>query len=125
MTDDKLYPNPHSCTYKHTNRKARYTFPNELDDVYDKPTRHKHRRKTHCYSVTDYNSNGSVHITEYNDGIYKKIVIQKYNKTHPEEEYKEADESAKISLHKNPAVGCLSAVVLKILCILGIISISI
>jgi len=125
MTDDKLYSNPHSSTYKRKNRKARYTFPNELDDVYDKPTRHKHRRKTHCYSVTDYNSNGTVHITEYNDGVCQKIVIQKYNKTHPEEEYKEPDESAKISIHKTPAVGCLSAVVLKILCVLGIISISI
>ena len=125
---------------KHKNRKARYTFPNELDDVYDKPSRHKHRRRTYTYSISKHNCDDIVRITEYNgnDGIYKKVVIQKYilptnhpstkrncsNKTYPEIQEEDTADKNESSKSTKPVVGCLSAVIIKILCILGIISIS-
>ena len=114
---------------KYKNRKARYTFPNELDDVYDKPSRHKHRRRTYTYSITEHNCDDVVRITEYidNDRIYKKVVIQKYNKTHPEiqEEDTTTDTPSvkEVEVNKKTVVSCLSAVIIKILCILGIISV--
>lgn len=117
--------------YKYKNRKARYTFPNELDDVYDKPSRHKHRRKTYTYSITEHNCDNVVRITEYKDGVHKKVVVvKKYKKTYPEEQIEEKDDAAdntpapKIQINTKTVIGCLSAIAIKILCILGIISVS-
>ena len=122
---------------KNKNRKARYTFPNELDRIYDKPSRQKHRRRTYTYSVTNYNCDDVVHITEYNteygDGVHRKVVVKKYTKTYPEEEDEnegavsaaDKEPTPKVNINTKNILGCLSAIAIKILCFLGLISLAI
>ena len=109
------YPIRHeSYKCKHRKRKARHTFPNELDTLYDKPSRHKHRRRTHTHSIANYNSGNIVHITEYDDLIRKRVVRKcKANKERMDEQHR---------INTTPMMGCLSAIAVKILCILGLIS---
>jgi len=70
------------------NRKARYTFPNELDDQYENVVKQKRRHSMPPVMDDDFGSYNEKHIiiTKNADGVKKELFIKKYTKVHPSED---------------------------------------
>ena len=119
---------------KHKNRKARYTFPNELDDQYENVAKRKRRHSISFISDEEFDSYNEKHIIviKNTDGVKKEVIIKKYTKTHPdiqednEEDLESIIDSTKIT--KIPtsryrfASGVLSKVAINIIHCIGLLS---
>lgn len=101
---------------KNKNRKARHTFPNELDDKYENAVKHKRRNSMPTLVDDDFGSYNEKHIiiTKNADGIKKEVVIKKYTKVHPpiQETANDDDES---NIKSNQIISGLSKVIAKVI----------
>jgi hypothetical protein len=119
----------HKIKHKHHKRKARYTFPNELDE----PVRQIHTRRysipTQIDAKNDYDSYDEKHviITKTVEGVKKEVIVKKYKKVHPviEKQILENgidEEPLNNSEQPSLFLGILYKSVVKILLYLGILS---
>ena len=101
---------------KNKNRKARHTFPNELDDKYENALKHKRRNSMPTLVDDDFGSYNEKHIiiTKNANGIKKEVVIKKYTKVHPpiQETANDDDES---NIESNQIISGLSKVIAKVI----------
>lgn len=101
---------------KNKNRKARHTFPNELDDKYENVLKHKRRNSMPTLVDDDFGSYNEKHIiiTKNANGIKKEVVIKKYTKVHPpiQETANDDDES---NIESNQIISGLSKVIAKVI----------
>ena len=110
--DNHIFPK-----IKNKNRKARHTFPNELDDKYENIVKYKRRNSTSTFvddNSVSYNEKHVI-ITKNADGIKKEVVIKKYTKVYPpiQETANDDDES---SCKSNQIIDGLSKVIAKVIC---------
>jgi len=101
---------------KNKNRKARHSFPNELDDKYENVVKHKRHNSMPTIVDDDFGSYNEKHtiITKNADGVKKEVVIKKYTKVHPhiQETSNDKDESI---IESNPIIDGLSKVIAKVI----------
>lgn len=101
---------------KNKNRKARHTFPNELDDKYENDVKHKRRNSMPTLVDDDFGSYNEKHIiiTKNANGIKKEVFIKKYTKVHPpiQETVNDDDES---NIKSNQIISGLSKVIAKVI----------
>jgi hypothetical protein len=130
------------------NRNHRYTFPNELDNICDTPKRHKRRRKTHDHTLRD-----KIIITEY-DNYKKCKQIHPYEPSQYQEQEQDQEQYhiiirrssddrmklqnssenknlettnntvPKYKINAKYIVGCISSIAIKLLCVLGILTVT-
>jgi len=101
---------------KNKNRKARHSFPNELDDKYENALKHKRRNSMPPLVEDDFGSYNEKHIivTKNTDGVKKEVIIKKYTKVHPliQETVNDKDES---NIESNQIIDGLSKVIAKVI----------
>ena len=114
---------------KHPKRKARYTFPNELDEPVRQIPKRRYSMPMPNDTENDYDSYDEKHviITKTADGVKKEVIVKKYKKVHPviEEQILENEideEHLNNSEQPSLVLGILSKSVVKILLYLGILS---
>jgi len=115
--------------HKHHKRKARYTFPNELDEPVRQIQKRRYSMPLQIDAENDYDSYDEKHviITKTADGVKKEVIVKKYKKVHPviEEQILENEideEPLNNSEQPSLVLGILSKSVVKILLYLGILS---
>lgn len=124
--DDTIVP---KIKHKHHKRKARYTFPNELDEPVRQIQKRRYSMPLQIDSENDYDSYDEKHIiiTKTADGLKKEVIVKKYKKVHPviEEQILENEideEPLNNSERPSLVLGILYKSVVKILLYLGILS---